>query len=111
MGAGDAFVCRYYDNEEEEWVRRSLTAEEADPAAPWVQAAAKQNSGRSMSAYTTGGSLQRMLQHQQGGGSTGTGGEGIDWSQTQEDVEVSSLLLCVCLCMCVCVRECTSLTL
>mmetsp|Transcript_25111 Transcript_25111/g.42402 ORF Transcript_25111/g.42402 Transcript_25111/m.42402 type:complete len:280 (-) Transcript_25111:161-1000(-) len=59
---GDCYLSRYYDNEAEEWQRRSMSLEEASVDAPWVQVAAKMNSGKNMGAYTSSGSAASSLQ-------------------------------------------------
>mmetsp|Transcript_24329 Transcript_24329/g.35662 ORF Transcript_24329/g.35662 Transcript_24329/m.35662 type:complete len:290 (+) Transcript_24329:57-926(+) len=94
---GDAFLSRYYDNEDEEWSRRDLSIAEASPDAEWVAYVASMNKGKNMNSYTTGGSLQQMLsqqapqqQHTQAETvPTAAMAEGpISWTQTGDEIEV-----------------------
>lgn len=58
---GDCFLGRYYDNEEEEWLRRDFTAAEADPNAPWILSTAADNRGKNLSAYSSSGAMSTSM--------------------------------------------------
>jgi len=98
---GDAFLSRYYDNESaaaedvDDWLRKSITANEASADSEWVRSCAALNAGKNMGAYTSSGSMERSLQALQGGGSSAASEGGhedpnakISWSQTLEDLEL-----------------------
>jgi hypothetical protein len=95
---GDAFLSRCYDNEEEPWVRRTLTLDEASTSAPWVLKAAAANAGRNMKAYSSSGSstnaIQAMLKQQRQDptiSSPAVGTEGpLTWTQTDDEVDFIS---------------------
>ena len=101
---GDAFVSRYYDNENsgakeiDPWIRLDLKPEDLDQSSEFVRKTAEMNSGKNMSAYTSSGSLaQSLKQLQTGGGSTitdqGTNRvenetTSVQWIQGDNDLEV-----------------------
>jgi hypothetical protein len=98
---GDAFLSRYYDNEDEEWRRLDVHLSEVDPTSEWVQEVASRNKGKNMSSYTTGGltsqTLQNLLANSNNSQSTvasaptntGDSDDKIQWSQTSDEIEVS----------------------
>jgi hypothetical protein len=97
---GDAFLSRYYDNEDEEWRRLDVHLSEVDPTSEWVQEVASRNKGKNMSSYTTGGltsqTLQNLLANSNNSQSTvasaptntGDSDDKIQWSQTSDEIEV-----------------------
>ena len=101
---GDAFVGRYYDNEEHDvWERRDFVTADAHPSATWCVQARQASGGSSSQASSLSGILQQQLQ---GSNTTvvqpppsssnnafGTNGSFVmetwgRWSQTDEEVEV-----------------------
>jgi hypothetical protein len=59
---GDAFIGRYYDNEEFPWERRDFVFEDMQSDAAWVIEARNRNQGKNAAtAYSTSSVLQNML--------------------------------------------------
>ncbi len=58
---GDCFLGRYYDNEEEEWLRRDFLGAEAAPDAQWVLSTAADNKGKNLSAYSSSGAMSASM--------------------------------------------------
>jgi hypothetical protein len=85
---GDAFLSRYYDNEDEEWKRLDFHISEADLSSEWIQEVSRMNQGKNMSSYTTGGTLQQILTNSQAAQPIQETDERIKWSQTSDEVEV-----------------------
>ena len=96
---GDAFLSRYYDNEEDNWVRMDLTTEEASPKATWVKKCALRNKGKNMNAYSTSGATSQSMQNMLGmkGGNTAAPATAaptplkkagiVSWTQSRDEVE------------------------
>jgi hypothetical protein len=86
---GDAFLSRYYDNEDEAWKRLDFRLSEVDLSSDWIQEVARMNKGKNMSSYTTGGTLQQILSNSQPAQAVQEEiNERIQWSQTADEVEV-----------------------
>mmetsp|Transcript_2135 Transcript_2135/g.2093 ORF Transcript_2135/g.2093 Transcript_2135/m.2093 type:complete len:284 (+) Transcript_2135:29-880(+) len=99
---GDAFLSRYYDNENEEWKRVDLRIEEASISSQWVHEVAQMNAGKNMSSYTTSGITNQTLQNLLGSGSGSSNSNinsrnsveevkndgPIQWTQTNDDIEI-----------------------
>lgn len=95
---GDAFIGKYYDNEEFPWERRDLCLSDvcdsltgAISKDSWLcSTAAACNAGKDMSKYTTSGQLQNMLNNSAANNQPlSTSPSAIVWTQTDEEVELS----------------------
>lgn len=92
---GDAFLGLAYDNEEEEWVRMSITSSEANINADWVKSCAKENAGKNLSSLTSSGNYAKLAR-QYGKTSTvsvpasnaETNPGKIIWTQTDDELEI-----------------------
>lgn len=94
---GDAFLSRYYDNEDEPWRRLDMKLSEAHISSEWIEQVARMNKGKNMSTYTTGGTLQQLLSNSLNAQvssppttieTASNVNDIVQWSQTSDEVEV-----------------------
>lgn len=58
---GDAFIGRYFDDENTDWKRRNFVLSEAQSNAEWVKQCQLENSGKNMNKYSTSGTVSNIL--------------------------------------------------
>lgn len=69
---GDVFLGRCKDDERgDAWLRVSITAAEASPAAPWAAAAAAANRDKALRGFSTSSAMQGMMAQLKGAGGAG----------------------------------------
>ena len=95
---GDCFVGRSLDDERVDWERMDFSNEDLSDDAEWIRLAAKANAGKSMSSFSTSGTLQKfaessqqqqqkqLLQEQQDIVSDDM--PGVTWNQNKDEIEV-----------------------